>query len=177
VAKDTVEDHLRIDIRKLDREGLLAEGRRISYSWVNGDSINVEAQQRRIVLRYQLLEPGGKKVQIKDPISLALTPCNYGRERPWFLCPGCGRRVAILYLGGKYFRCRRCHGLVYQTQQMGESDRDLQRIRKTRLRLGGSWSILDRFPPKPRGMRWSTYRRLELADNEAVLRRLARYGS
>ncbi len=30
---------------------------------------------------------------------LEWTPCNFGGERPWFVCPGkgCAKRVAILY--------------------------------------------------------------------------------
>lgn len=35
----------------------------------------------------------------------------------WFVCPACGARVAKLYLRGEDYRCRRCHGLVYQSQR------------------------------------------------------------
>lgn len=27
------------------------------------------------------------------------TPCHLGGERPWFLCPSCGRRMAKLSIG------------------------------------------------------------------------------
>ena len=51
------------------------------------------------------------------------TPCNFGVERPWFVCPGvvngvaCGRRVAILYGPGKYSLCWHCYDLRYESQR------------------------------------------------------------
>ena len=50
-------------------------------------------------------------------IRLEWTPCTFGGSRPWFLCPGCGRRVAILYGPGLPLECRVCRGLGYASQQ------------------------------------------------------------
>lgn len=50
---------------------------------------------------------------IEEYIHLTATRPNYGGERLWLLCPACGSRRAILY-GGRYFRCRACHGACYQ---------------------------------------------------------------
>jgi hypothetical protein len=63
--------------------------------------------------------------QIKYRIPLVTTPCNYGGQRYWFICPWyaggiyCGRRVAKLYLpsGDKYFACRHCYDLSYKSRQ------------------------------------------------------------
>ena len=33
-----------------------------------------------------------------------------------------------------------------------------------RRRLGGSESLVEEFPPRPRGMHWATYRRLEALE-------------
>jgi len=52
----------------------------------------------------------------EQSISLTSTPCNFGGYRFWFLCPACGKRVAILYKDGDY-RCRDCHNLTYLTRQ------------------------------------------------------------
>jgi hypothetical protein len=132
VAKRTTDDQISIDIRKWKRKGLLSEGKRPWY-WLNDEgkevgSISVEAQPSRIVLRYCATEPSGKSEQIEDPISLDQTNGGPGWKRPWFLCPGCGRRVAILYQR-KYFRCRHCLGLVYSSQKVTPSQRALSRIR------------------------------------------------
>lgn len=47
---------------------------------------------------------------------------NAGRQW-WFQCPKCRRRVAALYL--KYCRlaCRRCQGLVYQSEKLSRKER------------------------------------------------------
>ena len=51
------------------------------------------------------------------------TPCNYGGQRWWFLCPACHRRCRVLYLapGSVYFACRICHNLTYTSQQEGRN--------------------------------------------------------
>lgn len=91
------------------------------------------------------------------------TACNFGGRRPWFRCPGfsngspCGRRVAKIYMRGRYFRCRRCHGLAYPSQTVTLGDRPLDRAQKIRMRLGGSANMTEPFPGKPKGMHWQTY--------------------
>jgi len=55
-------------------------------------------------------------------ISLTTTPCNYGGERYWFICPWykdgvyCGNRVGTIYKGGDYFACRHCYELTYSSR-------------------------------------------------------------
>ncbi|MFH2063161.1 MAG: hypothetical protein ABIJ46_03335 [bacterium] len=55
-------------------------------------------------------------------IRLTTTRPNYGGVRWWFVCPlsrngrACDRRVGVLYLGGRYFGCRRCYRLPYDKQ-------------------------------------------------------------
>lgn len=55
---------------------------------------------------------------------LAWTPCHFGKRRWWFICPlvingwSCGRRVGALYLAnGKYFGCRHCYNLTYESSK------------------------------------------------------------
>ena len=55
---------------------------------------------------------------------LEWTPCHFGGRRWWFICPlvvngnVCNRRVGVLYLGsGKYFGCRHCHNLTYESSK------------------------------------------------------------
>lgn len=102
------------------------------------------------------------------PVLLDRTQCNYGGERTWFLCPanGCSRRVAILY-SGSIFACRHCHNLAYDSQRESPYDRALSRAQDIRMRLGGSGSLADDFPEKPKGMHWRTYNQLCIEAEEA----------
>jgi hypothetical protein len=51
----------------------------------------------------------GKAKPFFQRVPVTWTPCHLGGQRPWFLCEGvqrrgCGRRTAILYAGGGWFR-------------------------------------------------------------------------
>lgn len=62
------------------------------------------------------------KIKLKSKINtlgqtldITTTPCNFGNERAWFLCPGCRSRVATLYKppAKDMLLCRKCHNLTY----------------------------------------------------------------
>jgi hypothetical protein len=62
--------------------------------------------------------------EVKDTgqrLPITWTACHFGGRRPWFICSArvngryCGRRVAVLYLGGEVFACRKCCGLAYES--------------------------------------------------------------
>src|ERR1039457_579442 len=76
-------------------------------------------------------------------VRIERTSCNYGGTRTWFLCPttGCGRRVAILYLGGAIFACRHCYRLAYKSQREAPYMRALHRAQAIRIKLGGSANL------------------------------------
>jgi hypothetical protein len=90
------------------------------------------------------------------PVAIDWTPCNYGGERPWFLCPGrgYGRHAVKLYLGNPHFLCRRCYQLRYACQLEHEDDRLFRRRAKIAQRLGGDDSGL--LPSRPKGMHTTT---------------------
>jgi hypothetical protein len=169
MGKSTTEDYLSIDIRKWERKGVLS-GSTWGWRWMNGETtvaaIRVEAHLSHVVLRYRCRsrQPSGEWETIEDRISLDWTSA-FGRERPWFLCPDCDRRVAILYFD-KYFRCRRCLQLVYRSQQVSPLDRPWNRIQRNRIKLGGS--LAGPFPPKPQYMRWKEYFRLMEEDKKVL---------
>lgn len=56
-------------------------------------------------------------------VSLASSKCNYGGCRYWFACPGCMRRVGVLYRKplNQLFLCRKCNNLTYQLIQYRRS--------------------------------------------------------
>jgi hypothetical protein len=152
-SKATTSGYDRLDVRNWQRNGLLLPGRLFVHrQW----SVEVLASQSARPDRINLIHrPRG----LGCPISLEWTSCNYGGFRPWFVCPACRRRVAILY-GTFAFACRRCRNLAYDSQQDSGWNRSLRRARTTRMRLGGSASLAEPLPGKPKGMHWRTYRRL-----------------
>jgi hypothetical protein len=105
---------------------------------------------------------------VDDRFDLVSTQPNYGGRRWWFVCPRivsgrvCGRRVRKLFRapGEEYFACRQCCDLRYASQREDNMRRALSKAQAIRLRLGGSAAMDDEFPPKPKRMRWKTYRLL-----------------
>ena len=129
-GRDTCELCKSIDVRRWHREGRLLAGRQFSWSWTSGGetsgTIKVRSEVDAVVLMYQMrsfLAAGWKSIEQRVPI--AWTLCHLGGRRPWFICSVrsntqyCGRRVAVLYLAGKSFACRKCYGLAYASQQGG----------------------------------------------------------
>src|SRR5690606_24899141 len=127
-------------------------------------SIRGWSQRDLIVLAYRY-----RAEDLEYPVQLGWTSCNFGGERPWFLCPavGCGRRVAILY-GGRVFACRHCYKLAYPSQRENDFDRQARRVNKIRARLGWQPGILNRTGWKPKRMHWKTFRRLRAEHDELI---------
>jgi hypothetical protein len=153
-AKETVGRLIKIS--DLKRKGLLRKGSSITASWTrNGvkvSSISGYVEEDGLILAYH---SDGEPFQYKTPFDW--TPCNYGGYRQWFLCSNCWKRTAVLYERGKYFFCRKCQNLAYESQRENETDRMMRKSQKIREQLGGSGSMIDPFPFKPKGMHWKTY--------------------
>jgi hypothetical protein len=121
-TKGRTGEHPALDVRQLQRGGLLRPGRSFTYRWyLDGKlaaSINVTAEQDRVILSYEYGNPDESWQRDQYPVLLEWLQCNYGGGRAWFLCPGdgCGRRVAIIY-GKIIFACRHCHSLAYVSQR------------------------------------------------------------
>lgn len=166
-SKDTADSCRRIDINFMLRQGYLRPGRQFALSWKRGNEscgwIGGVAKENHVVFAYKARERGGEWQDIEETVPIVYTPCNYGGQRPWFICPGvisgrtCRRRVGTLYGGGWYYLCRHCYDLAYQSQREDVGDRLLSKAQAIRKRLGGSQSVDDVFPPKPKGMHWKTY--------------------
>lgn len=134
--KTTVEDCLTLDINKLVRDGLIQSGIVLhggTLTWTNtatGEKISTAGfwvsthmdSDRYFRLVYSI-KSSGDDVDYRIP--LETTRPHYGGLRWWFLCPlsrdgkYCGRRVSKLHLppGGKYYGCRHCYDLTYQSCQ------------------------------------------------------------
>ena len=149
-----------VDVRYLYREGLLASGRWFTLRWSRAGSktgsirgaVIEEGKPERVVLTYRHRRgPGGEWEDVREPVPLTWTGCNFGGERPWFVCSGegCGRRVALLYGPGRYFLCRHCYDLTYESQRENAMYRALHKAQAIRDRLGGSANMTEPFPERP----------------------------
>jgi hypothetical protein len=176
-GRDTTEGYRQLDVRWMQRKGFLRAGSWSSLYWSrNGErfaSIQVRADfNNSVTLMYRHRSYGDEEwTKAEYPVSLEWTRCNFGGERAWFLCPrpGCGRRVAKLW-GGVMFYCRQCYNLAYESQNETAHDRELRKHQAIRMKLGGSGSLAEDFPHKPKGMHWQTYWRLCRKAEEAESR-------
>ena len=107
-----LEQYPRLDVRYLNRSGLFGGTHRIE--WSDGSAAELEYDGLKIVYR-----PAGYPQDLEDRLGLTWTPCNFGGQRPWFICPGCGERVAVLCAFPR-FRCRACHPLAYGSTHRSE---------------------------------------------------------
>jgi hypothetical protein len=171
-TKGRTGEHPALDVRQLQRGGLLRPGRSFTYRWyLDGKlaaSINVTAEQDRVILSYEYGNPDESWQRDQYPVLLEWLQCNYGGGRAWFLCPGdgCGLRVAIIY-GKIIFACRHCHSLAYVSQRKPAWRRGLNLAQSIRERLGGTANMYDPFPGKPKGMHWRTYLELRRQHDHA----------
>ena len=176
-VKSTTDDYLTIDVRRFSRIGLLRPSFGGGLRWTrNGEaiaSIQVQAEDDRVILRYRYRRGDGDWKDDSYPVRIARTPCNFGGWRPWFVCPalGCGRRVAILYVGG-IFACRHCYQLAYPSAREDAGDRATRRADRIRARLGWSPGILSAPEGKPKWMRWRTFERLTEQHDQFAARSL-----
>jgi len=81
--------------------------------------------------------------------------------------------VAVLYGPGRYFLCRHCYDLSYQSQRDTKMYWALHRAQDIRRRLGGSANMMEPFPEKPKGIHWKTYERHMWEHHEAEMEQLA----
>ena len=137
-------------MRELARRCTLAPGYSGSWSWSNSHTgehaglIGYRMEQDTAVLSYSL--NGEPKTQ-RVPIPRA--PCDFGNIRPWFACPHCAVRVAVIYLRRGGFYCRKCARVSYYSQSEDAIGRAWLKQRKAEAKLGKHWT-------RPKGMHAST---------------------
>ena len=175
IASGISANTIRVDARALYRRhgnrDLCLPGQSFPYSWTrDGEpygAIRVRIEPGAVVLSFRARAcESAAWESVEQNLPVVWTPCHLGGGRPWFRCTAsangqyCGRRVAILYLGGSAgFACRHCYGLAYASQLESARYRGLGKARKIRMRLGGGTNLLDTFPPKPKRMHPRTYNR------------------
>lgn len=147
-----------LDIRRLQRGGHLSCEQRLTWRWSSGAVVDVDAAPDAVVLHYRF-KRGGEWQAVAQRIAIIRTPCHYGGSRPWFACPACGRRCAIVYLWGRP-KCRTCGRLVYRSQSEDAIGRSWKRTERIMERLGQVQEGPHAIPRRPKGMRQATFDRL-----------------
>ena len=131
-SKSTVEDSTQLSIFKLKELGLLTGYCATTLTWTRSLSghkssigIVVDTEDLYAKVNYTVTDRNtDEKTDYDYRIALTTTSCNFGGVRYWFICPlstngaYCGRRVGTLYLapGAKYFGCRHCYNLSYESR-------------------------------------------------------------
>jgi hypothetical protein len=152
--KTTVEECRHLDANRWMREGILQAGvwQTGNWCWFRDAQrtektaevtyeVNTVPEWPWVRLFYRFPHNG---VEMNYKIFLTTTRPGFGGLRWWFLCPlsvngrPCGRRVARLYLDGKYFGCRHCHDLTYTSCQ--EHDKRVDALRKNPELL---WALVE----------------------------------
>ena len=159
-----IEDCNSLDANQLRREGCLNNGWSGSTTWsrngVRVSSIGMRTSSGHLHLSYRSRGAGRSWEDVELSISIERMPCRFGGWRPYFRCR-CDRRVVKLYSGGRHFLCRHCYRLPYSSKNEGFWDRALRQRTKHRGRLGADVSLDALGMPKPKGMWWKTYYRLQ----------------
>ena len=171
--KDTVEECRELDVRDWSRKGYLEDTPvSLTINWSRGTEqiaaigATVSRRGARLSYSYWMGSDESNKKSRAYTVPITWTACNFGGERPWFICAGvvngipCNRRVAKLYLKYGYFFCRHCHDLSYESRQTGSKYVPLRKCQRIRQRLGGSANMTEPFPRCPEGMQWRTYWKL-----------------
>lgn len=172
-GKNTTSNCRSLDVRWLNQQGLLDKRYPQIISWSRCEeeiaSIQIIAQPDKVALKYRHSRNDENWQNHDYPVRLDWTPCRYGGQRAWFLCPAldCGRRVAVLYLGCcGIFACRHCYKLAYTSQSESDIDRRARRADKIREKLKWEPGILNGDGWKPKGMHWKTFWGLKIEHDK-----------
>lgn len=161
MPKTKTTDCCKIDIRKMKRDGSLEmlhfDG---AFQWhLAGFAhpLNVTEARNGISVGHR----DKLNCWIEYLIPVVHTDCHIKGSRPWFSCPACGRRAAILYsVSAGKFACRKCQRLAYPSQSEAFGDRAHRAANNIRRRLRWKVGIANPEGDKPRGMHWSTFDKL-----------------
>jgi len=133
--KEEVDDLHQVNVHFLKKHGYFSRGGRAGViNWsrrgekvgsITIQSIIDEIEKDINFIYTQTNRETGEKSHFDYRVPLVTTPCYFGGKRYWFICPGyingmnCRRRVGTLYLSGKYFACRHCYNLTYNSRNQG----------------------------------------------------------
>jgi hypothetical protein len=177
--KTTVEDCRSLPISVLARAGVFRQGPGHYWTWrwyvgegedkketasMGMTTWGTAGRVTALQFTYTIMRPTGEKESLDYRVEVVATPCNFGGERYWFVCPlvkgeyRCGRRVTKLYLpsGGKYYGCRHCYDLTYRSAQ--EHDKRVDALAKLPhdllMQMAGCGDLGDRLLALKAATKW-----------------------
>lgn len=166
----TTDDLPRIDIRNIKKQGNLHPNYPGIISWTIDDPIagplSFETHRGWLSVKY-LSTIHGRKTEHNLDIEFDSTPCHFGGNRYWFLCPCCKTRITTVYKLNNVYRCRHCHNLTFRSQNESELDRQIRKSHKLRQQLCGPESLYEPVEQKPKNMHHSTFKRLAKEERAA----------
>ena len=153
-----------LDIRKIARAGLLKPGGSFTWKWSRGGNVLASIgglidTATSVTLHYRTRRHGDEWQDKRYQVMVEWTACHFGGTRPWWNCPCCGRRVAVLW-GGSTYACRQCQQINYESTRTAESSKPFDRAGKLRDRLGWVPGVAHGLGGRPKGMHMTTYSRL-----------------
>ena len=153
-----------LDVRTLYRSGFIEKLTRLpSNKQLEGTDesgeVHLFVSAQQMSFSYFHIGYSSEHHPIRIVIKFDWTSCYFGGRRLWFLCPKCGRRVAILY-GGKNFYCRTCLNLAYPSENESKPNRPLRKANKIKKRLKCEPGVQNNIKFKPKGMHQKTFDRL-----------------
>lgn len=169
-----LESGLKLDLNRLARRGFIQPGAHTGsgINWTNNYSSEEIASGFITADMSGTDGPNGWfRIQIgslDQRIHLVVRPRHFGGRQWYFVCPYMNRCASVLWKppGARDFSCRQNWGrqVAYNSQFSDRINRAHQGKAKinSRLCLIGGLNPSDwEFPPKPKWMRWRTYKRAE----------------
>jgi hypothetical protein len=98
-------------------------------------------------------------------LEVTRTTCHFGGSRPWFRCPACSERAAVLFRLQHGLVCRKCGAVAYRSQSLDVTDRSWKTQRALERKLAPDGS-------RPARMHRATYLRIESRIAACERRRL-----
>lgn len=114
-----------------------------------------------VTVRYALVSRRQTGEEMTATVLLSWTPCRFGGRRMYFLCPHCGRRVAVLRLTWQGPACRHCIGAGYVSQSLCRLDRLMTRACRAKEKIAGG---------KPKWMHRKTFASLTAEEQRLRIR-------
>lgn len=114
----------------------------------------------RLILRYALATPEGKRTPMRQVIALTALPQRLGAHRWWLHCPVGGERARVLHLplDSDRFASRKAWGLAYRVERLNRIDRPFEKLFRAQRRLSGAQGLAMAVQ-RPKGMWQLTFAR------------------
>jgi hypothetical protein len=163
-----LQNGLKLDLNLLIRQGAVRPGFSTDpyvIQWTRSGEVIAF-----VLITANLCDPATSWVRIQAPtvdqrINLVSRPRHFGGRQWYFVCPVTYRRASVLCMppGAKEFCSRHAWGrkVAYRSQFQSVYNRGHAGKAKIKARLIGDLDPDDwELPPKPKWMRWRTYKRL-----------------